>query len=102
MTNVTRHTREDTRNTVEPHLNSEHRDTVEKIFAHPTSANMEWRQVVSLLEAIATVSVRQNGELKVTLGSHTEFVTEPHGKDIGIDTVVALRRLLRQAGFAGR
>ena len=86
---------------MEPHLNSEHRDTVAKIFAHPTSANIEWRQVVSLLEAIATVTVRHNGELKVTLGSHTEFVPEPHGKDIGIDTVVALRRLLRQAGFAG-
>jgi hypothetical protein len=86
---------------VEPHLNGEHRDTVEKIFSHPTSANIEWRQVVSLLEAIATVTVRKNGELKVTLGSHTEFVPEPHGKDIDIETVAALRRMLRQAGFAG-
>jgi len=48
---------------VEPHLNSEHRDTVAKILGHPTSANIEWRQVVSLLEAIATVTVGKNGEL---------------------------------------
>ena len=86
---------------MEAHLNSEHRDTVERIFRHPTSANIEWRQVVSLLEAIATVTVRHNGELKVTLGSQTEFLTEPHGKDIGVDTVATLRRMLRQAGFAG-
>ena len=86
---------------VEPHLNSEHRDPVAKILGHPTSANIEWRQVVSLLEAIATVTVGKNGELKVTLGSHTEFVHEPHGKDIEIETVVALRRMLKQAGFAG-
>ena len=56
---------------------------------------------MSLLEAIATVTVGKNGELKVTLGSHTEFVHEPHGKDIEIETVVALRRMLKQAGFAG-
>jgi hypothetical protein len=82
-----------------PHLSGEHRNTVEKIFSHPTSANIEWRQVVSLLEAIATVTVGHNGELKVTLGSQTEFLREPHGKDVDIDTVAALRRMLRQAGF---
>ena len=86
---------------MEPHLNSEHRDTLAKILGHPTSANIEWRQVVSLLEAIATVTVRHNGELKVTLGSQTEFLTEPHGKDLEIETVVILRRMLKQAGFGG-
>src|SRR6187200_1762189 len=40
---------------LQEHLSSHHRDTVEKIFGRPSSANIEWRQVVSLLEAVGTV-----------------------------------------------
>jgi len=36
-------------------LNNHHRDTLRKILDHPTSANVEWRQVLSLLEAVGTV-----------------------------------------------
>ena len=32
-------------------LNHHHRVTLEKIFSHPLSGNVEWRQVRSLLEA---------------------------------------------------
>ena len=39
---------------MQAHLNNHHRDTVEKIFSHPTSRNIEWRQVLSLLETIGT------------------------------------------------
>jgi hypothetical protein len=31
------------------HLSHEHRETLERVFAHPTSGNIEWRQVRSLL-----------------------------------------------------
>jgi hypothetical protein len=37
---------------MEAHLSSRHRDTVERIFSHPPSRNIEWREVVSLLETI--------------------------------------------------
>jgi hypothetical protein len=36
---------------VPPRLNADHRETLERILAHPTSANIEWREVRSLLEA---------------------------------------------------
>src|SRR6185503_6279540 len=57
---------------MEAHLSSHHRNTVEKIFRHPASGNIEWRQVVSLLEEIGTVRHEHNGKLKVTLGPETE------------------------------
>lgn len=85
---------------MEAHLSSHHRDTVEKIFRHPASGNIEWRQVVSLLEKVGTATHEHNGKLKVTLGPETEVLTAPQGKDIDVQMVVDLRRMLTQAGFA--
>lgn len=82
------------------HLNNHHRDTVEKIFAKPPSHNVEWRQVVSLLEAVGTVTRQHNGKLKVALGPETEVLPAPHGKDVDTQILVDLRRMLTQAGYA--
>ena len=48
----------------------------------------------SLLEAVGTVIEEHNGKLKVTLGSETEVVQPPHGKDIDPQLIVDLRRML--------
>ena len=50
------------------HLNNHHRDTVRQIFRHPVSHNIEWHAVVSLLEAVGTVTVRHDGKVAVTVG----------------------------------
>ena len=84
---------------MEAHLSNHHRDTIE-IFRHPASHNIEWRQVVSLLETIGTVTQEDNGKLKVALGPETEVLPAPHGKDVDVQIVVDLRRMLSQAGFA--
>jgi len=84
---------------MEAHLDSRHRDTVERIFAEPTSHNIEWREVVSLLEATGTVTHEHNGKLRVSLGADTEVLTPPHGKDVDVQMLVDLRRMLKQAGF---
>jgi hypothetical protein len=84
---------------METHLNNHHRATVEKIFSHPTSHNIEWRQVLSLLQAIGTVTDDHNGKVKVTLGPETEVLDPPRDKDIGLQMVSDLRRMLTQAGF---
>lgn len=81
------------------HLNSEHRDTLEKILRHPASGNIEWRQVRSLLDAVGTVIEEHNGKLKVTLGDETEVLQPPRGKDIDKQLIVDLRRMLTRAGF---
>ncbi len=80
-------------------LNNHHRDTIEKIFSHASSGNIEWRQVLSLLEAIGTTTEEHNGKVRVTLGPETEVLRPPRGKDIDEQTLVDIRRMLRQAGY---
>jgi hypothetical protein len=85
---------------MDAHLSSHHRDTIAKIFGHPASGNIEWRQVLSLLENIGTTTEERNGKFKVALGPETEVLERPRGKDINEQLIVDLRRILRQAGFA--
>jgi hypothetical protein len=81
-------------------LGSHHRDTVTRLFAHPASGNIEWREVRSLLEDIGSASAEPNGALRVTLGGETEVFRRPHGKDIDVQMVVDLRRMLTRAGYS--
>jgi hypothetical protein len=81
------------------HLDNRHRDTLRQIFEHPTSHNVEWRAVVSLLEAVGTVTVRHDGKLAVKLGADQEFLDPPRGKDINTQMVLDLRRMLSQGGY---
>ncbi len=85
---------------MESHLSNRPRDTVERIFSQPRSGNIEWREVVSLVEAIGIVTHEHNGKLQVSLGPETQVLPAPHGKDVGIQIAVDLRRMLKQTGFA--
>ena len=81
-------------------LDAEHRDTVEQIFARASSGNVEWRRVRSLLQAVATeIEEEHNGKLRVTLGGETEVLDRPHGKDVDVQMLVDLRRMLTRAGI---
>lgn len=80
-------------------LSNRHRDTIEKIFDRPSSGNVEWREVLSLLETVGDVVEEPNGRYRVTLGGETEVVDRPHGKDVDVQLLVDLRRMLRKAGF---
>jgi len=66
-------------------MDSHHRDTLQKILGHAPAANIEWRQVLSLLE--------------VTVGSETEVLQPPAGKDVDEQLLVDVRRLLTEAGI---
>jgi hypothetical protein len=71
--------------TPEPvHLNNHHRNTLRQLLQHPASHNIEWHDVVSLLEAV---------------GSVTGYFDRPPHKDIDVQTVVDLRRMLNDAGY---
>jgi hypothetical protein len=86
--------------TPEPeHLNNQHRQTLLQIFQHPVSHNVEWHAVVSLLEAVGTVELRHDGEHAVQVGAETAFLGRPKGKDIDVDQVLTVRRLLTAAGY---
>jgi hypothetical protein len=81
------------------HLDGHHRVTVEKIFQHPAGHNIEWHDVLSLLERVATVEREHDGRYRVTLGSETETLDAPRGHDIDTQMVVDLRRMLEGAGI---
>ena len=80
-------------------LDAEHRNTGEQIFARPSSGNVEWRRVRSLLEAVATDVEEHDGKLRVTLGGETEIFDRPNGKDVDTQMLVDLRRMLTRAGI---
>ncbi len=87
--------------TSEPvHLNNHHRNTLRQLLQHPASHNIEWHAVTSLLEAIGTVAAHHDGKVTVTVGSQTEFFEPPAGKDIDVQMVVDLRRMLTNAGYS--
>jgi hypothetical protein len=81
-------------------LDGHHKATLEKIFSHPTSHNIEWHDVLSLLEGVATVVKEHDGRYKVTLGSESETFDAPHHhNDIDVQQVVDLRRMFTSAGI---
>jgi hypothetical protein len=77
------------------HLNNHHRDTLLQIFQHPTGHNI----VVSLLEAVGTVEPRHDGKYLIRVGGEREVITRPPGKDIEIESLQDLRRMLSAAGY---
>ncbi len=82
------------------HLNNHHRTTVEKIFQHPTSSNVEWHSARSLLEAVGTVVEEHNGHLKVTVGPETEVFHDYGEKNVDKRSIANMRRMLDQAGLS--
>jgi hypothetical protein len=82
-----------------PDLRSEHRDTLLRLFRHPTSHNIEWHDVLSLLQAAGSVEELHDGKFVVRLGAETEVLARPKHKDIDAQHVVDLRRMLTSAGY---
>jgi hypothetical protein len=81
------------------HLSNHRRKTLRQIFQHPGGHNIEWRAVLSLLEAVGSAEEQHGGKVAVTVGSHTEYFDPPRHKDIGTQAVVNLRRMLTEAGY---
>ncbi len=89
----------DPRRPTPAHLSGHHRDTFGQILQHPASHNIEWRAVLSLLEAVGSVEEHHDGRFLVTLGGETETFEQPKSKDIDAQQVVDLRRMLSAAGY---
>jgi hypothetical protein len=83
-------------------LDSHHQATIEKIFGHPVSHNIQWHDVLSLLEGVGTVTKEHDGRFTVTLGSETQTFDAPRDHDIDEQQVIDLRRMLKGAGFESK
>ena len=83
------------------HLSNHHRNTLRQIFQHPVSHNIEWRSVLSLLDAVGSVEENHDGKAAITLGSSIGILRSARRRDKDIDAqmVVDLRRMLTSAGY---
>ncbi len=80
-------------------LSEHHRGTLLQIFQHPASHNIEWQAVLSLLEEVGTAEQRHDGKYLVHVGAEAEVFTRPKRKDVDVQQVVDLRRMLARAGY---
>lgn len=79
-------------------VNHHHRDTIATLFAHPTSGNLKWVDIISMLNAVGEVEDKGDGRIRVALGSTVEGF-EVHEKDATVEQIADLRRMLRDAGI---
>lgn len=82
-----------------PKLKSHHLVTAEKILTHPTSHNIEWHDAAALIVEIGTMSEGANHRFTVTIGDETEIFDRPRGKDLDVQQIVDLRRMLQASGI---
>ena len=86
--------------TPEPeHIAGHHRDTLLQIFQHPTSHNVEWHDVISLLETVGSVEERHDDMFVFRIGDEREVLRRPKAKDMDTQQLVDLRRMLTSAGY---
>ena len=81
------------------HLSGHHRDTLLQIFQPKTNHNVEWHDVVSLLEAIGSIEEQHDDMFRFRIGHETEVLRRPRDKDIDGQQLVDLRRILTSAGY---
>ena len=81
------------------HVAGHHRDTLLQIFQHPTSHNVEWHDVISLLETVGSIEERHDDMFVFRIGEEREVLRRPKEKDMDTQQLVDLRRMLTSAGY---
>jgi hypothetical protein len=80
------------------HLDSHQRDTLLQVFQHPTGHNIEWHDLLTLLEGVGTVE-RNDDLYLLRVGSETLALRRPPHKDVDVQQIADLRRILTAAGY---
>ena len=80
-------------------MNHHHRKTLHALFAHPMSANINFKKVLSLLEeAGAEVDNKAGNRIGVKLSGHSvAFAHVQH--ELPKEEIVQVRRLLASSGI---
>src|SRR5271163_3678252 len=83
-------------------LSGANRRTLDAISRHPVAHNLEWSDVVALIEHLGTVEQKANAEFAFQVHGQRHVTRKPHTKDLAGPDVVELRKFLMRAGlFAG-
>jgi hypothetical protein len=79
-------------------LTGSHLRTYQRIFQHPLSHNLEWRDVHTLFRYVAQVEEEPNGNLKVTRNGQVLVLHPARTKDVAdTDELMALRHFLERS-----
>ncbi|HTT40251.1 MAG TPA: hypothetical protein VMH32_21575 [Burkholderiales bacterium] len=81
-------------------IHGAHLRTLEAVFRHPPAHNLEWTDVVALIEKIGAVRKRSGDSFSLDVGSEQVLMCKPHSKDLSISDVVDLRHFLERAGWS--
>ena len=81
-------------------LDHHHRHTVGQLFGHPIGHNIQWRDVICLLERFGDVHESHRGGWTCTISSSTFSSGRIRGRDLTEDQVIRVRRLLQDLGVA--
>jgi hypothetical protein len=79
-------------------LTGAHRRTLEAVFRHPSVHNLEWNDVVAMIDAIGESQEKPNGECVFQVAGQRHLMRKPHTKDLTSSDVTGLRHFLEQAG----
>jgi len=74
---------------------------VARIFQHPLSHNLNWREVLALFHTIGTVDQAAGGDTVLQLNGQHQTFRPAHSKDLAAEDVISLRHLLTRAGWGG-
>ncbi|MBM3239374.1 type II toxin-antitoxin system HicA family toxin [Candidatus Poribacteria bacterium] len=82
-------------------MNKRHRKTLNAIFAQPTSGNIKWREVESLLRCLgAVISERAGSRVAAQFNNRVAVFHRPHpSPNMDKGAVRDLRRFLESAGI---
>lgn len=82
---------------MEPQLSSSHRAAYQAILQHPISRNLHWREVRSMLHAMADAVEAHDGKLKVTRNGHILLLHEPRKNMVPVRELMDIRRFLENS-----
>jgi hypothetical protein len=71
-----------------------------RIFHHPTSNNLEWREVVAFIGRIGSAEEKRDDKWGFTLAGRTATFLRPRDKDMDPREVERLRHLMQDAGLS--
>jgi len=80
------------------HRAASHERILGMLFEHPMSHNIEWNDVVHLLQAIGTAVAGHHDTLHVTINNETVVLHRPKHKALAEDQIMQIRHFLRRAG----
>ena len=81
-------------------MSHKHKAKIEKVFEHPTSANIDVKKLISALEHYGVeVELTKKHKAKLFYKESEFILALPHGEHLSKDEVISLRHWLSEVGL---